>query len=145
MKVLVIHGPNLNMLGIREPEIYGKITLDELNEKIRRHAEKIGLDIDIIQSNSEGTIIDAIQQSYIEYDAVVLNAGAYTHYSLAIRDAIASIDIPCIEVHLSNIHAREDFRNTSVLAPICIGQICGFGSVSYIMALDAINEIFKEE
>lgn len=145
MRVLIIHGPNLNMLGIREPEIYGKLTLDELNQKIWRHAEKIEADVDIIHSNSESAIIDAIQHSYKAYDAVIINAGAYTHYSIAIRDAIASIDIPCVEVHLSNIHAREEFRHISVIAPVCIGQICGFGSVGYLMALDALTHLCKEE
>lgn len=135
-KVLVIHGPNLNLLGQREPEIYGKETLDLINEKIKTQAKTLGIKIiDCFQSNSEGEIIDRIQSK--DFDVLIINPGAYTHYSLAIRDCIAGVKKFAIEVHLSNIHAREDFRKTSVIAPVCNGQISGFGSESYILALNA--------
>ncbi|MDD4760256.1 MAG: type II 3-dehydroquinate dehydratase [Bacteroidaceae bacterium] len=140
-KVLVIHGPNLNMVGIREPGIYGNIGIDAINEKIMSHAHELELECTIFQSNFEGAIIDKLQQSRTEFDGVVLNAGAYTHYSIAIRDAIAAIDIPVIEVHLSNVHKREEFRHTSVIAPVCVGGIYGFGKNSYLLALNALSTL----
>lgn len=140
-KVLVIHGPNLNMVGIREPGIYGNIGIDTINEEILAHAQKIGLECEIFQSNYEGAIIDKIQQARTAYEGIVLNAGAYTHYSIAIRDAIAAIKIPVVEVHLSNVHAREEFRHLSVIAPVCSGGIYGFGKNSYLLALDALANL----
>ena len=139
-KVLIIHGPNLNLLGQREPEIYGKETLDLINEKIKTQAKTLGIEIiDCFQSNSEGEIIDRIQSK--DFDVLIINPGAYTHYSLAIRDCIAGVKKFAIEVHLSNIHAREDFRKTSVIATVCNGQISGFGSESYILALRAVANL----
>ncbi len=137
-KILVINGPNLNMLGIREPDTYGEMTLDELNTRIASEAEVMRIDIDFFQSNSEGEIIDAIQSAQEDADGIILNAGAYTHYSYAIRDAIASVSVPCVEVHLSNVCARDDFRHDSVISAVCMGQISGFGLKSYLLALRAL-------
>ena len=135
-KVVVIHGPNINMTGERETNIYGKETLEDINRSIIAHANDLGLDCETFQSNHEGAILDKIQ-----CDGVVINAGAYTHYSYAIRDAIALLKIPCIEVHLSNIHGREEFRHNSVIAPVCVGQIAGFGKYSYLLALDGLKPL----
>lgn len=135
MKILVINGPNINMLGIREPDVYGKKDYTALVSEIEQCAKELGCEVDIVQSNSEGTIIDHIQNAHNKYDGIVINPGAYTHYSYAISDAIKSINVPVIEVHLSNIHAREQFRRVSVTADGCIGQICGLGFDSYILAL----------
>ncbi len=138
-KLLVINGPNLNLLGTREPEIYGHTTLADSNEMIKKRAEKFDIEADFYQSNHEGAIVDKIQQAWadgVEY--IILNAGAYTHYSVAIRDAIAGVEVPVIEVHLSNIHKREEFRHNSVIAPVCLGQISGFGADSYMVALEAV-------
>ncbi len=138
-KLLVINGPNLNLLGTREPEIYGHTTLADINEMIKKRAEKFDIEADFYQSNHEGAIVDKIQQAWadgVEY--IILNAGAYTHYSVAIRDAIAGVEVPVIEVHLSNIHKREEFRHNSVIAPVCLGQISGFGADSYMVALEAV-------
>lgn len=140
-KLLVIHGPNLNMLGRREPEIYGSQTLDDINERIQTEAAQRGLIADCFQSNSEGEIVTAIQQAYPAYQGILINAAAYTHYSVAIRDALASIPLPAIEVHLSNIYKREEFRHHSVIAPVVVGQVCGFGSDSYLIALDALARL----
>ncbi len=140
-KVLVVHGPNLNMTGMREVGIYGKESIDDINAQILSHAKEIGIECEIFQSNCEGTIIDKIQEKSADIDGIVINAGAYTHYSYAIRDCLATFKLPTIEVHLSNIHAREEFRKTSVIAPVCAGQICGFGKNSYILALDAIKPL----
>lgn len=142
MKALVIHGPNLNMLGKREPDIYGKLTLDDINSKIRSTASDIGLDVAIIQSNSEADIIDAIQKA--DYDALVINPAAYTHTSIAIRDAISAAGKPAIEVHISNIHKREEFRRKSYIAEVSAGQISGFGENSYILALMAAKKILSK-
>ncbi|MDQ0204414.1 type II 3-dehydroquinate dehydratase [Pectinatus haikarae] len=136
-KVLVLHGPNLNLLGTREPEIYGSATLADINNLLKEDADKAGIGINFKQSNYEGELIEAIQQSS-DYDYIILNAGAFTHYSIAIRDAIASVRTPVIEVHLSNIHKREAFRSNSVIAPVAVGQICGLGVGSYIAALQYI-------
>ena len=135
-KILVINGPNLNLLGTREPEIYGSTTLADINEMLKTRAGECGVDIDFIQSNIEGEIVTAIQQAPKVYDFILLNAAAFTHYSIAIRDAIAAISVPVIEIHLSNVHAREEFRHHSVIAPVVMGQISGFGVDSYIAALD---------
>ena len=138
-KVLVIHGPNLNLTGLREPGVYGTVCLADINEEIVRTAKEMGLECEVFQSNHEGAIIDKIHQTLEGTDGIILNAGAYTHYSYAIRDALASVKKPCVEVHLSNIHAREEFRKTSVIAPVCVGQICGFGKDSYLLALAALK------
>lgn len=135
MKILVINGPNINMLGIREPDVYGKKDYAALISEIELCAKELNFEVDIVQSNSEGVIIDRIQDAHNKYDGIVINPGAYTHYSYAISDAIKAINVPVIEVHLSNIHAREQFRRVSVTAEGCIGQICGLGFDSYILAL----------
>ena len=136
-RILVLHGPNLNLLGTREPEIYGYTTLDDINTMIAARAAEAGIETAFYQSNHEGDLVDAIQQANHKFDFII-NAAAFTHYSIAIRDAIAAIDVPVIEVHLSNIHQREEFRHTSVLAPVAMGQICGLGVESYLAALEAI-------
>ena len=137
-RILVLHGPNLNLLGTREPEIYGSTTLDDINEMIAERAAEAGIETAFYQSNHEGDLVDAIQQANHKFDCIIFNAAAFTHYSIAIRDAIAAIDVPVIEVHISNIHQREEFRHTSVLAPVAMGQICGLGVESYLAALEAI-------
>lgn len=142
-KILVIHGPNLNLLGEREPGVYGNDSYESINNEIIEHAIKYQFHCDVFQSNHEGEIIDQLHLARKKYDGVVLNAGAYTHYSYAIRDAIAAIRIPVIEVHLSNIHSRDEFRHTSVIAPVCAGQISGFGKFSYLMGVDALNYIWN--
>ncbi|HEY3332116.1 MAG TPA: type II 3-dehydroquinate dehydratase [Capsulimonadaceae bacterium] len=144
IKIALIHGPNLNMLGIRDPDIYGREDFTSLNKRLREYATAHGLEVRITQSNSEGAIIDTIQDSRTWAEAIVINAGAYTHYSYAIRDALADTRLPVVEVHLSNIHAREEFRHNSVIAPIATGQIAGFGTNSYILALDAVKNIVDE-
>ena len=138
-KILVIHGPNLNLLGEREPGVYGTDTFESINDEIVAHALGYGMHCEVFQSNHEGEIIDELHLARKKFDGVILNAGAYTHYSYAIRDAIAAIKIPFVEVHLSNIHARDEFREKSVIAPVCAGQICGFGKYSYLLAVDALN------
>lgn len=144
-RILVIHGPNLNLLGEREPGVYGTDTYESINKEIVEHTKKYDFECDVFQSNHEGEIIDELHAARIEYDGIVLNAGAYTHYSYAIRDAIAAIKVPVIEVHLSNIHARDEFRHTSVIAPVCMGQISGFGKYSYYMGIDALHYKLSEE
>ena len=145
-RILVLHGPNLNLLGTREPEVYGWTTLNDINELLRERAKDSGVDtIDFLQSNYEGALVEAIQNARGRYDFILLNAGALTHYSIALRDAISAVPVPVIEVHLSNIHRREEFRHTSVIAPVVMGQVCGFGVDSYIAALDiAIRKIQKD-
>ena len=142
MKILVINGPNLNQLGQRDNEIYGSVTLDEINSKLKDRAKALGVDIELFQSNSEGAIIDCIQSS--KADGIIINPGALTHYGLSLMDALADIKLAIIEVHLSNIHAREDWRKKSVIAPVAIGQIAGFGYRSYIAALDLMAHILNE-
>lgn len=140
-KVLVLHGPNLNLLGERETGIYGRDSLENINLGIMRVASDIGIDCEIYQSNSEGAIIDLLHSARGRFDGVVINAAAYTHYSIAIRDAIAAIRIPCVEVHMSNVYAREEFRHTSVIAPVCAGTITGFGKNSYTLALYGLKDL----
>lgn len=140
-KILIIHGPNLNLLGEREPEIYGNDTMDSINAEIAKEAQGLELFCDFFQSNHEGEIIDKIHSVRKTHSGIIVNPGAYTHYSYAIRDAIAAITIPCIEVHLSNVYSRDEFRSKSVIAPVCKGQIAGFGKRSYILALKGIAEM----
>ncbi|MCI8493770.1 type II 3-dehydroquinate dehydratase [Anaerotruncus sp.] len=137
-KLLVINGPNLNMLGIREPGVYGMTGLEAISAELREYAAGRGVYCEFFQSNHEGDIVDQLQKAHAGFDGVVLNAGAYTHYSIAIRDAIAAIRTPVVEVHLSNIHAREPFRHTSVIAPVCVGGVYGFGKNVYRLAVDAL-------
>jgi 3-dehydroquinate dehydratase-2 len=143
MRVLVLHGPNLNLLGEREPAVYGAQTLSDVDAAIAVLARELAIDVTCLQHNSEGRIIDELHAARSTYDAVILNPGAYTHYSYAIADAIAAISIPVIEVHLSNTQARETFRRTSVVAPVCVGTIAGFGAKSYLLALRAAANLGK--
>ncbi len=143
-KILVLNGPNLNLTGLREPTHYGSATLDEINSALSEAASSLGIDTVFFQSNHEGDIIDYIHSAIDNFDGIILNAGAFTHYSYAIRDAIAAVSVPTVEVHMSNVHAREEFRHTSVIAPVCIGSISGFGSFSYHLALAALIERFKK-
>src|SRR5215469_1259398 len=137
MKILFLNGPNLNLLGQREPEVYGRTTLADIEAKVRERATKLNALIDFRQSNLEGELVSWIQEAKGKFDVIVINAAAYTHTSVALRDAIAAIGLPTIEIHLSNVHAREEFRHKSLIAPVCRGQISGFGVNSYVLALDA--------
>ena len=146
MKLMVLNGPNLNFLGIREKQVYGTMQYEDACRHITEQAEMLGHTVTVLQSNSEGALIDALQQAYYDkVEGIVINPGAYTHYSYALHDAIKGNGIPTVEVHLSNIHAREAFRRTSVTAPACIGQICGFGVFGYVMAMQALARHRKEE
>jgi len=140
-KILVIHGPNLNLLGTREPEIYGKATLKNIDEKMKAWSEKNNVSLEIKQSNHEGEIVDIIGKAKGSFDILLINPAAYTHTSVAIRDAISAVGIPAIEIHLSNIYAREEFRHTSLIAPVCHGQVSGFGEHSYLLGLEAALKI----
>jgi 3-dehydroquinate dehydratase-2 len=142
-KILVIHGPNLNLLGQREPKVYGKVTLKKINAELKKIGKKEGVQVDTVQTNIEGEIVGLIQKAKKSYKAIVINPGGYTHYSVAIRDAIASVKIPTVEVHLSNIYAREEFRQKSVIAPVAAGQISGFGKNSYILGLKAAIDLIN--
>lgn len=144
MKLLVINGPNLNMLGIREPEKYGTMTLSEIEKELYTYSFELGIAIETFQSNSEGEIIDKIQKAMGNFDGILINPGGYSHTSIAIRDAISSVNLPCVEVHLTNIHAREEFRHKSLIAPVCLGQITGFGKESYTLGLKALSEHLKK-
>ena len=139
-KILVIHGPNLNLLGVREPEVYGKMTLDELNTEIDQYAQKKNITVRFVQSNHEGALIDCIQVNRRWAHGIVINPGALTHYSYALRDAIAGVGLPTVEVHQSDIHKREDFRTISVIQPVCIKQISGLGKESYLRGIDVLVE-----
>lgn len=141
MKILFLNGPNLNLLGQREPHIYGHTTLADIEAKVRDRAAKLGAEIEFRQSNTEGELVGWIQQARGKIDAIVLNAGAYTHTSIALRDVISAVAIPTIEIHLSNVHAREEFRHKSMIASVCRGQIAGFGPNSYLLALEAAVNI----
>ncbi|MBQ7990453.1 MAG: type II 3-dehydroquinate dehydratase [Oscillospiraceae bacterium] len=141
MKILIINGPNLDLLGEREPGVYGADTYESVCAYIREKAEGIGIECGFFQSNSEGAIIDAIHEARKTYDGIVINAGAYTHYSYAIRDAISAVKIPAVEVHISNVHTREEFRHRSVISAVCRGVIAGFGKDSYVLALYALGGI----
>jgi len=144
MKILVINGPNLNFLGIREKGIYGSESYESLTEGLKAKAEKDGIELECFQNNSEGAIIDCIQKAYHDkVDGIIINPGAYAHYSIAIRDALASIDVPKIEVHISNVYKREEFRHKSVITPVCTGEILGLGLNGYYLALDAMKELCK--
>jgi 3-dehydroquinate dehydratase-2 len=142
-RVLVLNGPNLNLLGEREPHLYGSATLDTILEQVRQHAATRQIEIEHLQSNHEGALIDALHQARGRVHGVILNAGALTHTSYALRDAIAALQIPTVEVHLTNIYAREEFRRHSVIAPVCVGQISGFGALSYLLAVDALHAILS--
>ena len=144
MKLMVINGPNLNLLGIREKHIYGNRDYNEVVEYIKKEGQEAGHEITCVQSNIEGELINFIHSAYFDkYDGIVINPGAYTHYSIAIYDALKGVDLPCVEVHLSNIHKREEFRHKSVTAPACIGQICGLGEYGYILAMRALENCNK--
>ncbi len=144
IRVSVIHGPNLNLLGIRDPDTYGKDTFESVNRKIEGHAKALGLEVKIQQSNSEGAIIDFVQEARGWASAIVINPGAYSHSSYAIRDAIADSRLPTIEVHVSNVHAREEFRRHSVVSPVSTGQIVGLGTYGYLLALEAAKNLVEE-
>ena len=137
-KILVIHGPNLNMIGKREPHIYGHQSLAEINENLLERGKRLGIEVETFQSNHEGGIVDKIQQTMGKCQGIIINPAAYTHTSVAIRDAVAGVGLPTVEVHLSNVYAREEFRHTSLIAPVCIGQISGFGWHSYVLGLTAL-------
>ncbi len=138
MKILVLNGPNINFLGIREKGIYGTANYDTLVEMINDKAKELGVEVEVFQSNYEGAIIDKIQENYNKADAIIINPGAFTHYSYAVRDALASVEMPKIEVHISNVHKREEFRHVSVTAPVCTGQIVGLGLYGYLLAMEAV-------
>jgi len=142
-KILVLHGPNLNLLGKREPEIYGDVTIGDINKRLKALGNELGLEVFALQSNREGELIDALHEAGKTSMGVIFNPGGYTHTSVAIRDAVSAIDIPVVEVHISNILAREDFRHRSLIAPACAGVVSGFGWRSYTLALRALSEIIK--
>ena len=145
MKILFLNGPNLNLLGQREPEVYGRTTLADIEASARHRAKTLGAEIDFRQSNLEGELVTWLQEARGQFDAIVLNAAAYTHTSIALRDAIAAIKVPTIEIHLSNVYARENFRHHSLIAPVCYGQISGFGAQSYILALEAAVNVIESK
>lgn len=144
-RILVIHGPNLNLLGQREPDVYGKTTLEEIDRRLQKLAKSNRVELEIVQSNHEGEIVDTIGQANKRgFKAILINPAAYTHTSVAIRDAVAAVAIPTVEVHLSNIYAREEFRHTSLISPVCRGQVSGFGANSYVLGLEAVIGLIKK-
>ena len=145
MKILILNGPNLNLLGTREPDIYGPLTLNDIEAHCIKHAQSLGLNMTFIQSNQEGMLIDTLHAARDTQNGVVLNAGAYTHTSIALRDAISAISIPVVELHLTNTHAREHFRHVSMIAPVCLGSIQGFGTTGYTLAITALHAHLKKE
>jgi 3-dehydroquinate dehydratase-2 len=145
MKILFLNGPNLNLLGQREPDVYGRTTLADIEAAVRERAEKLGAEVDFRQSNLEGELVSWIQEAKGKFDVIVLNAAAYTHTSIALRDAISGVKVPTIEIHLSNVHAREEFRHKSLIAPVCTGQIAGFGANSYLLAVDASVNVIESD
>ncbi|WP_298835852.1 type II 3-dehydroquinate dehydratase [uncultured Roseobacter sp.] len=138
--VLILNGPNLNLLGTRQPEVYGTTTLADIEARCKKHAEAIGTEVEFFQSNHEGVLVDSIHAARGTHDGIILNAGAYTHTSIALMDALASVELPAIELHLSNVHAREDFRHRSYIAKVALGIICGFGADGYLLAMDAMKQ-----
>jgi len=144
-KILVIHGPNLNLLGTREIDVYGTTTIEEINADLKKLAKAKKAELKIIQSNHEGEIVELIGKSKGKFDAILINPAAYTHTSVAIRDAISAVDVPAVEVHLSNIYGREEFRHTSLIAPVARGQITGFGKMSYVLGLEAALHLIKNK
>lgn len=146
MKIMILNGPNINFLGIREKEIYGKENYEDICNNLKKEGEKLNIDVNIYQSNIEGELINFLQRAYFEkYDGIIMNPGAYTHTSIALYDALKSIEIPTIEVHISNVYKREKFRHKSITAPACIGQICGLGSEGYLLALQYFSKILKNK
>jgi 3-dehydroquinate dehydratase-2 len=143
MKILILHGPNLNLLGTREPDVYGSMTLDDINNKLFELGQELGAEVNSLQSNHEGVLIDALHDARTWADGVVFNPGAYTHTSIALHDAISAIQIPVVEVHLSNVYAREEFRHVSMISAVCKGKISGFGWRSYMLGLRALVDILK--
>lgn len=143
MKILILNGPNLGLLGRREPDVYGKITLNDIIARVKTKADEMGVEIESLQSNEEGVLVTAIGESHGRFDGLILNPAAYTHTSVALRDALQACSVPCIEVHLSNVYAREEFRHTSLTAAACIGQITGFGWMSYVLGLEAMVEYLR--
>lgn len=140
---MLVNGPNLNLLGVREPGVYGSDSLETINSEVAARASALGCSVDFFQSNSEGGIVDRLHSAMGQYDGLIINPGAYTHYSIAIRDAIAAVKLPAVEVHLSNVYGREEFRHTSVIAPVCVGQIAGLGKIGYSLALEALMEALR--
>lgn len=143
-KILVIHGPNLDLLGKREVDVYGKVTIADINKELKAAAKAGKVELEILQSNHEGDIVSAIGKAKGKFDAILINPAAYTHTSVAIRDAVSAVDIPTVEVHLSNIYAREEFRHTSLIAPVAKGQVSGFGKQSYLLGLEAAMGLIKK-
>ncbi len=144
IQVSVIHGPNLNLLGVRETEVYGRDTFDEVNRKIKQRAQQMEIEVRILQSNHEGELIDAIHDARGWADALLINPGAFTHYSYAIRDAISAVRLPALEIHMSNVHAREAFRRRSVISPVVVGQIVGLGTQGYLLGLEALKNVVEQ-
>lgn len=145
MKILVLHGPNLNLLGVREPEVYGRMTLDQVNQELKRLAGELRVELEIVQSNHEGVLIDRIHGAYREVQGILINPAAFTHTSVALRDALAAVALPVIEVHLSNIYARESFRQQSLIAPVASGVICGLGPDGYYWGLRALVKLIQSK
>ncbi len=143
--MLILHGPNLNLLGTREPEIYGSVTLEEINRRLQTAGAEQGVEIRCVQSNSEGALIDVIHDARDWAEGIVFNPGAYTHTSYALRDAISAVGLPTVEVHLSNVDAREEFRRRSVIAPVCVGRVAGFGWYSYVLGLEGLLKVLESE